>query len=321
VTPFLRLALLSGSWAALLACGAKDRLLPGVEADVGGKPTGGAALQAGQAGKPASTAGARSNVGGAGSGGAAGLASTAGAAGVAGSAGMTCQGGAVGQGPRLIAIPAGTLLLGSLAGDADEAPQVLVTLAGFELDETEVTVSQYDACVASACCTPEHWDAVSCAKPAEGDEPVACVDWQQADQYCRWVGKRLPDEAEWELAARGPEGRLYPWGSEPPGATHANLGGIEDGFARTAPIKTFEAGRSPLGLYDLAGNVWEWTRNAYCPYLGGSCSSLPCSTCADATRVSRGGGWYSDEFGVRSANRNHSSPSEATARIGFRCAR
>lgn len=312
-----RLAL-AAAWAALLvACGAKDALwLYREREDEGGAPAGGAGAKAtGGAGRGG---GGR---GGAGAGGAAGGGMGGSSAGMAGMAGMQCQGGGVGRGPELIKIPGGSALLGSVDGDPDEQPRLLLTLRDFEMDETEVSVEQYDTCVAAGCCEPEKWDAVSCAKPSSADQPVACITAGQAARFCQWVGKRLPWEEEWEYAARGGDERVYPWGNEPPGTMFANYGGLDDGFARTAPVKSFAAGRSPFGLYGMAGNVWEWTLSPYCPYSGAICAAPPCNTCSDGTLVNRGGGWYSDAFSLRAANRNHSSASEASDRTGFRCAR
>lgn len=316
---YSRLAM-AAAWSVLLvACGAKDGLrLYREPEDEGGAPAGGAGAKA--------TGGAGRGGGGRGGGGAGGAAggmagASAGIAGMAGMAGMQCQGGGVGRGPDLLKIPGGGALLGSVDGDADEQPRLLLTMPAFEMDETEVSVEQYDACVTAGCCEPEKWDAVSCAAPSSGDHPVACVNASQAARFCEWVGKRLPWEEEWEYAARGGEDQVYPWGDEPPGTTLANYGGLEDGFARTAPVKSFSAGRSPFGLYGMAGNVWEWTQSPYCAYSGAICAKPPCNTCSDGTLVNRGGGWYSDAFSLRSANRNHSSPSEATDRTGFRCVR
>lgn len=315
----------AAAWAVLLvACGAKDGLrIFGEREDEGGAPAGGAGSKAiGGAGRGGGGRGGAGGVGGGGMGAtSAGMAGMAGIAGMAGMAGMLCQGGGTGRGPELLKIPGGSALLGSVDGDPDEQPRLLVTMPDFEMDETEVSVDQYDSCVTAGCCEPEKWDAVSCAEPSSGDYAVACVTARQAARFCEWVGKRLPWEEEWEYAARGGEDRVYPWGNEPPGTMLANYGGLEDGFARTAPVKSFSEGRSSFGLYGMAGNVWEWTQSPYCPYTGAICSKPPCNTCNDGTLVNRGGGWYSDAFSLRSANRNHSSPNEASDRTGFRCVR
>ncbi|WP_437291694.1 SUMF1/EgtB/PvdO family nonheme iron enzyme [Sorangium sp. So ce406] len=232
---------------------------------------------------------------------------------------------------------------------SDETPRHGVTVKAFCLDVTEVTVKAYSDCeacgrplrtVESEGLTPNgrtFWSQF-CNGPAAPDHPINCVDWYQAKAYCAASGKRLPTEAEWELAARGKDAWTYPWGHAPPSGERLNACGAEcsqmlterlekvgkgpwprmygddDAAPATAPVGRSPAGRSPAGALDLAGNVWEWTESHYCPYDRDDCD--------DSRRVLRGGGWDTVEGQyVRSAHRR---PSASTARgwsIGFRCAK
>lgn len=134
-----------------------------------------------------------------------------------------------------------------------------IELPTFLIDRTEVTVGQYSACVeAGACSAPNTRNDCNFGASGRRDHPVNCVDWEQARAYCAWAGKRLPTEAEWEKAARGVDGRRYPWGDEGPTPTRANLSGAHDGFSATSPVGRFLAGASPFGALDMLGNVSEW---------------------------------------------------------------
>jgi formylglycine-generating enzyme required for sulfatase activity len=242
-----------------------------------------------------------------------------------------------------VPLPGGVFLLGNEAGDEDERPVQKVTLRPYALDRTEVSVAAYRACVAAGACsapaTTVYWEGITreaqaaysqaCnwERPGRERHPVNCVTWAQARAYCAWSGGRLPSEAEWEVAARGPGRRVYPWGDSPPGPALLNACGGEcaapgdqalypkgDGFPTSAPVGSFPAGRSPEGLLDMAGNVWEWTESRYCPY------DRP--TCDDPRRVLRGGAWNvtRPEF-LRAAYRFRSPPSFRYDLVGFRCAR
>ena len=162
------------------------------------------------------------------------------------------------------------------------------------------------------------------------------MTWEQADAYCKHRGGRLPSEAEWEFAARGRDGRVYPWGDAPPGPALLNGCGAEcqrfqaehklgempalyaadDGFVGTAPVGTFAAGRTQAGLYDMVGNVWEWTADHYAPYPGGEANKLP-----EGLRVIRGGGFNSSfPAHAEPALRFGQDPAAHVHAIGFRCA-
>jgi formylglycine-generating enzyme required for sulfatase activity len=251
--------------------------------------------------------------------------------------------------PRMVRIPAGTFEMGSDSGSEDERPVHAVSLPSFEVDATEVTVAQYRACVAAGACRPAvavWWEGISpadqgslseaCNAGRKGREghPVNCVDFEQAGAFCKWAGKRLPTEEEWEYAARGTDGRSYPWGMETPGPEHLNACGVEcrkqaesrgwqwasmfpgdDGFAETAPVGSYPKGQSPFGVLDMAGNVWEWTDTQYCD------AYAPPHKCMEH-RVTRGGS-FSDgnPANVRAGYRNGRIPAERSSYVGFRCAR
>jgi formylglycine-generating enzyme required for sulfatase activity len=245
-----------------------------------------------------------------------------------------------------------TFQMGSAADaetPSDETPAHAVTVQPFCLDVTEVTVAAYAACkecgpaprtVDIEGLTPngQSFESQFCNGPEARDHPINCVDWHQAKGLCAAQGKRLPTEAEWELAARGKEGRIYPWGNAPPSGARLNACDLEcsrmlterrkavgkdawpsmydddDSAAATAPVGHYPAGASPAGVMDLAGNVWEWTESPYCPYGK--------DDCGESRRVLRGGGWDTTESqNVRAARRLPSPPTARSRSIGFRCAR
>ncbi|HEX3474273.1 MAG TPA: SUMF1/EgtB/PvdO family nonheme iron enzyme [Kofleriaceae bacterium] len=257
----------------------------------------------------------------------------------------------------MVPIPAGTFRMGSPdgVGDLDEHPQHEVTLLAYCIDKTEVTVKAYAACVAGKGCSRApvtvSWSGVSaddvkrysrfCNRDDHPDHPINCVDWNQATAYCAWAGKRLPTEAEWEYAARGNDGRVYPWGNEPPSAKRLNACGSEcvamakrelnldwrsmydasDGWETTAPVGSFPDGASPFGVLDMAGNVWEWTADWYGPYTAAAAVN-PSGAKSGPERVLRGGAWLDNVAGhVRAAFRSGLGASGRNDYAGFRCAR
>jgi formylglycine-generating enzyme required for sulfatase activity len=167
--------------------------------------------------------------------------------------------------------------------------------------------------------------------------PINCVDWDQAMAYCRWKGKRLPTEAEWEYAARGNDGRIFPWGNEAPSAKRLNVCGSEcaamakrelsaewpayynddDGWAATAPVGSYPEGASPFGALDMAGNVAEWTADWYGVYST-KAETNPQGPRTGTSRVSRGGGWLGP---ARATDREWPDPAVRAMDRGFRCAR
>jgi len=256
-------------------------------------------------------------------------------------------------------IPAGMFGMGNAKNAAympDELPRHEVTLPGFCIDKTEVTVKAYAACVAAKGCSaaprtvnssklsPENVERHSqfCNREDRPDHPINCVDWTQATAYCKWARKRLPTEAEWEYAARGIDGRIYSWGNDPPSAQRLNACGPEcastagralgwidrtlydaaDGWETTAPAGSVPGDASPFGVLDMGGNVREWTADRYGEYSAAPVAN-PLGAQTGWARVIRGGGWSSRDrtFDGRAVSRESNEPSVRGMSIGFRCAR
>jgi len=176
----------------------------------------------------------------------------------------------------------------------------------------EVTNAQYSACVnAAACSEPANANWPS---PELADHPVTNVTWEQANQYAQWVGGRLPSEAEWEIACRSTDERIYPWGDEAPDETRANSGDVQAG---TTAVGSYPDGASPFGLLDMAGNVWEWTSSQPLdyPYDANDGREEPDST---ARRVIRGGSFSDNADDVRCVIRDTGFPAEGDDTVGFR---
>jgi formylglycine-generating enzyme required for sulfatase activity len=209
-------------------------------------------------------------------------------------------------------------------GDRLFGPVHKVYLDAFYMDQYEVRTSLYAAFLrASNREKPYNWQFVD--MQADGDRPVIGVDWYDAEAYCRWAGKRLPTEAEWEKAARWTDGRTYPWGNGRLDKTKAsyNWDGKRrwDGYRTLSLVGSYEAGKSPYGIYDLAGNVWEWVadwydRDAY----KNSPTRNPTGPPAGEFKVFRGGSALSHSADVTAALRNRGSPTGRAITIGFRCA-
>lgn len=210
--------------------------------------------------------------------------------------------------------------------DPDSAPVRRRLVGDFWLDRHEVTVEDYQRCVdAGACTEPDDDTDCNWGQAARGRHPVNCVDWDQANAYCAFEGKRLPTEWEWERAARGHDGRTYTWGNRGfvragrvaniADAFHVQsqdgwaLGseGYEDGFVATAPVGSFPDGATPEGVQDLIGNVWEWTSSR----VQGD----------PDLRVIRGGSWDDPPMVARGATRLWSGPQQQRSSGGFRCAK
>jgi len=268
---------------------------------------------------------------------------------------------------EMIRIPAGEFLMGSIYGDADEKPQRRVYLDEYWIDRYEVTNRQFERFVNATGhrthaekrgsswgfdSSGDVWgpvEGLSWRQPqgpgsrADPSHPVVHVSWSDAWAYAEWAGKRLPTEAEWEKAARGTDGRKYPWGPQEPTGRLVNFadrqakqldlswadGSVDDGFAYTAPVGSFPSGKSPYGVEDMAGNVWEWCQDVYekdfykraterNPVMG----SRHGSSHGSAARVVRGGSWNYFAYYLRCANRNIGDPAYSFgAAYGFRCAR
>ncbi len=217
------------------------------------------------------------------------------------------------RGPALVEIPAGTGVIGSGVEDDNAFPVIHPDFDVFCIDETEVTVAQYQECVEDEGCDPPRDDLPGqCpeATPRPDNHPVGCVDYERAAQYCDWAGKRLPTEQEWEYAARGDEGRRYPWGEQALDSTRLNWNGV---VGATTAVKSYPDGATPEGVYDMAGNVWEWTSSTWC-----SDYSMSPAECLPDVYVPRGGSYVSADRFVNPSYRD--GDNEPDQRFGFRCA-
>jgi formylglycine-generating enzyme required for sulfatase activity len=220
-------------------------------------------------------------------------------------------------------VPAGEFSMGSLQGNLDERPQKRIHLDAFYIDKLETTVGRYGKyLVATGDDPPDSWSQVD--PTLDSDYPVVGVDWDQATRYCKWAGKRLPTEAEWEKAARGTDGRTYPWGSTGQPQQFANLGkGGTFGYSKSlAKVGSYEGGRSPYEVYDMIGNVWEWTADWYDQkYYQTMPEKNPKGPEKGEARVIRGGSWARTPLVSRVSARNRAAPSSQTTSLGFRCAK
>ncbi|MBS0149602.1 MAG: SUMF1/EgtB/PvdO family nonheme iron enzyme [Nitrospira sp.] len=222
---------------------------------------------------------------------------------------------------QMVLVPAGTFTRGSTLGD-DEKPVRQISLNAFRIDKYEVTVGQYARYLeATEMEEPPDWSVMN--QPQHLRRPVVNVSWEDAVNYCKWAGKRLPTEAEWEKAARGTDGRIYPWGNEAPTRLHANYGRKDwDDHLALSPVGSFEAGKSPYGIYDMAGNAWEWVFDWYgLDSYKKSPEKNPIGPAKGDEKVVRGGSWlYVADF-LRSAHRFNAQPMNRQFGYGFRCAK
>jgi formylglycine-generating enzyme required for sulfatase activity len=237
---------------------------------------------------------------------------------------------------EMVAIPAGEFIMGSddPGADINEKPASKVFVGGFLIDKFEVTNARYLRCITAGACTRPVGRGYDESRKA--DLPVTIVSWQQAVTYCRWVGKRLPTEAEWEKAARGSDGRRFPWGDRFE-TDRANVRGPSTSPAARDPIGesphgapyvvattavgSYPKGASPYGVMDAAGNVWEWTSSLYTPYPYDAQDGREDPN-TRGSRVERGGSWYFDPWHARATRRTAAGHIyRRVSDLGFRCAK
>lgn len=227
------------------------------------------------------------------------------------------------DGMTLLCVPAGAFSMGSDSPEAhpEEQPVHSVTLDAFWIDQSEVTNAMYQSCVkAGACREPQsRWSQTRQGYFGESQYanfPVIYVSWSDAAAYCRWAGRALPTEAQWEKAARGTDGRTYPWG-EGIDPSKANYNGSD-----TTQVGSYPDGRSPYGAEDMAGNAWEFVSDFYAPdYYRVSPASNPGGPESGDANVLRGGSWLVDAGGVRASDRFGYLADYRSAAVGFRCAK
>ena len=246
---------------------------------------------------------------------------------------------------EMVYIPAGNFLMGASSEDENayqnEKPQQEVYLDAFWINRTEVNITSYKECVAEGVCEPPYSLGMEQKgsltrdsyydNPSYADFPVVYVSWDAAQTYCAWAGKRLPTEAEWEKAARGTDGRLFPWGNSNVKGDLLNFADcntdfdwsfkrFDDGFEDTSPVGNYPAGASPYGALDMAGNVWEWTADWYqADFYAEMPLKNPMGPPEGTYKVIRGGDWRSSNWGVRTSLRSRLGPEYANSYIGFRC--
>ncbi len=227
----------------------------------------------------------------------------------------------------MIVIPAGEFLMGNKegVGRKDEWPQQKIFLNEYLIDKFEVTNSQYLKFIKETGHRPPlNPYGEGNLTSAEGIEslPVVRINWYDAVEYCQWNGKRLPTEAEWEKAARGTDGRLFPWGNKPPSPDRVNFNREWDEKNTLRAVGTSSTGQSPYGVEDMAGNAREWVRDWYHPdYYGHIERKNPQGPPKGVLRVIRGGSWHSPITDIRTTARGKGGFALRTHGTGFRCAR
>jgi formylglycine-generating enzyme required for sulfatase activity/tRNA A-37 threonylcarbamoyl transferase component Bud32 len=219
------------------------------------------------------------------------------------------------DGMVMVYVPGGTFPMGSGSGDSDEQPVHDVTLDAFWIDQTEVTNAQYVLCVADGDC--EESGSADDARYNGDEYPVVSVSWHAAAAYCEWTGARLPTEAEWEYAVRGPEGHRYPWGDHDPTDGLTLYG--DPSAQHTAPVGGFPDGASWCRALDMAGNVYEWVADWYGDYPSGP-QTNPTGPQTGEERVLRGGSFVVNADRLRGAARSPNPPDTYFQGGGFRCA-
>jgi len=236
---------------------------------------------------------------------------------------------------EMVYVPAGSFLMGSSDADplatSEENPQHSVTLDAYWIDRTEVTVGMYTLCVdRHVCREPTHGDSAYHNQYYDDPQgrfdnyPVIWVNWTMAQTYCEWAGRHLPTEAQWEKAARGTDGRIYPWGNDPPNHDLANYDGY---FGDTLNVSRYSKGASPYGALDMAGNVLQWVSDWYSEtYYQISPTSNPGGPDSGDLKVLRGSDYnhsdyHTSAYLLRAAERFGLDREFASYNVGFRCAR
>jgi len=221
------------------------------------------------------------------------------------------------DGSVLIEIPAGSYSMGCDSGEKDEKPAHAVYLDQYYIGKYEVTIAQYRKfCYSTGknMLNQPSWNI-------NDDYPIVDVNWNDSKAYCDWAGLRLPNEAEWEKAARGTDGRIYPWGNIWY-VSACNSSDRTDSCINTSTIGKYTIGASPYGAYDMSGNVWEWCQDWYDDsYYEKSSNSNPVGPLKGLRRVIRGGSWYTDAYGCRSSIRGSLNPAVKGDDFGFRPAK
>jgi formylglycine-generating enzyme required for sulfatase activity len=222
------------------------------------------------------------------------------------------------DGMQAVLVPAGSFTM----GDDEESPRRKVYTDAFYMDKHEVTTAQYARFLEATGSVgePEGWEDVKLDET--GKLPVVGVDWNDADAYCRWAGRRLPTETEWEKAARGTDDRLYPWGDDPPDSARVHFGrtapgGYQGGLANAG---SSTGDTSPFGVRDMAANVSEWVADWYDDGFATNDLRNPVGPSTGTGRVIRGAGWDENEGRLKATMRFHASPDTRLDDLGFRCA-
>ncbi len=237
------------------------------------------------------------------------------------------------DGAPMVLIPEGPFPMGVPHGDRDggrdEYPRHDVFVNNFYIDKFELTNSRYLEFVKATNhripqnpknATRNLWQGDTITESL-ADRPVINVDWADANAYCQWAGKRLPTEAEWEKAAKGTADRRFPWGNVEPTNKHLNFNQQWIGEKTLMPVGSYELGKSPFGVYDMAGNVWEWVNDWYdAKYYEKSPAKNPTGPETGTKRVLRGSGWQNETPTVRIFTRVDSDSTIRNESTGFRCA-
>jgi eukaryotic-like serine/threonine-protein kinase len=237
---------------------------------------------------------------------------------------------------EMILIPAGEFIMGSDNGDPNEKPSHIVYLDTYYIDKTEVTNAEYILCVREGICQQPLQITSRTRSQYYGDEqfdnyPVVNIDWGMAKSFCEWREARLPTEAEWEKAARGESGSIYPWGD----VFSCHKGNFDDeetiddyfvpggpncdGYVDTSPVGSYPAGASPYGVLDMSGNVWEWVNSLSSPYPYKQDDGRESANSSNMRSI-KGGAFTANDYYSRSPNRSSDLPIASDDTTGFRCA-